>query len=130
MPIPDMKLTNQRIEIIEYLKNNKEHPTVDQVYEDVKKKLTRITKATVYKNLQALSEKGIIKEVNMKGILRFESNLEEHHHLICQICGDIIDFHSNKLTEFALNTVKDVEFQIESTSTTFYGKCKKCVEVK
>ena len=70
--------TNQRVEILDFLKDNTSHPTVDDIYQGVKKKLTRISKATVYQNLKLLSEKGLIQEVNIKGISRFEPNLELH----------------------------------------------------
>ncbi len=46
-----IKYTNQRVEILNFLQGNLTHPTVDEVYEEVKKKLTRISKATVYQNL-------------------------------------------------------------------------------
>jgi Fur family ferric uptake transcriptional regulator len=63
-----IKYTNQRVEILNYLKDNYSHPTVDQVFEAVRKKLTRISKATVYQNLKFLAEKGLIQEVNIRGV--------------------------------------------------------------
>jgi Fur family transcriptional regulator, ferric uptake regulator len=50
----EIKYTNQRIEILNYLKDNYSHPTVEQVYDAIKKKLSRISKATVYQNLRFL----------------------------------------------------------------------------
>lgn len=76
----DIKYTNQRIEILEFLKEFDGHPTVDDVYEGVRQKLTRISKATVYNNLKFLAEKGLIKEVNVKGFQG--SNLIWNHTII------------------------------------------------
>lgn len=119
--------TNQRVEILNFLKDNYSHPTADEVFNAVRKKLTRISKATIYQNLKFLAEKGIIQEVNIKGVSRFEPNIEAHHHLICKNCGKIIDFDSKELTEFALKLSKKVkDMRIESTNTNFYGICKKC----
>lgn len=119
--------TNQRVEILNFLKDNYNHPTADEVFNAVRKKLTRISKATVYQNLKFLAEKGIIQEVNIKGVSRFEPNLEAHHHLICKNCGKIMDFDSKELTEFALKLSEKVkDMRIESTNTNFYGICKKC----
>jgi len=70
----DMKYTNQRVEILAFLREHEGHPNVDEVYEGVRKKLTRISKATVYKNLKFLTEKGLLEEVNVKGVSRFEAN--------------------------------------------------------
>ena len=124
---PAITYTNQRVEILHFLKDKTTHPTVDEVYEGVKKKLSRISKATVYQNLKFLAEKGLIQEVNVKGVSRFEPNLEPHHHIICRNCGTIIDFESEKLTNYSLQIAKELrEFNIDSTNTNFYGYCKKC----
>ncbi|WP_319506020.1 transcriptional repressor [uncultured Methanolobus sp.] len=128
---PDIKYTNQRIEILEFLKEFDGHPTVDDVYEGVKQKLTRISKATVYNNLKFLAEKGLIKEVNIKGVSRFESSLEPHHHTICIECGEIADYQSEELSEYAIKIAETIDdFKVESTDTNFYGISKKCMEME
>ncbi|WP_340817741.1 Fur family transcriptional regulator [Methanolobus sp. WCC4] len=125
----DIKYTNQRIEILDFLKEFDGHPTVDDVFEGVRQKLTRISKATVYNNLKFLSEKGLIKEVNVKGVSRFESNLIPHHHTMCLECGEMKDYESEELYEYAMKIAKEIDgFKIESADTNFYGICKKCME--
>jgi len=124
-----IKYTNQRVEILKFLQNNYSHPTVEDVYEGVRKKLTRISKATVYQNLKFLASKGLIQEVNIKGVSRFEPNINPHHHIICKNCGAIVDFESKELTEFSLQLIKNMkEFDIESTNTNFFGICNKCIK--
>ncbi|HNZ60142.1 MAG: ferric uptake regulator [Candidatus Methanofastidiosum methylothiophilum] len=124
-----IKYTNQRVEILNFLQNNYSHPTVEDVYEGVRKKLTRISKATVYQNLKFLASKGLIQEVNIKGVSRFEPNINPHHHIICKNCGAIVDFESKELTEFSLQLIKNMkEFDIESTNTNFFGICNKCIK--
>ena len=123
----EMKYTNQRVEILNYLKDNFSHPTVEQVFEAVKNKLTRISKATVYQNLKFLAEKGLVQEVNIKGVSRFEPNLEPHHHIICKNCSKITDFESKELTEYSLKIAKKLrDMRVESTNTNFFGICEKC----
>ena len=123
----NFKHTNQRVEILNFLKDNTTHPTVEDVFEGVRKKLTRISNASVYQNLKFLSEKGLIKEVNVKGVSRFEPNLKPHHHIICRRCGKIIDFESKELTDYSLKVAKKMrEFDVDATNTNFYGICKKC----
>jgi Fur family transcriptional regulator, ferric uptake regulator len=127
----DMKYTNQRVEILDFLREHKGHPTVDEVYDGVRKKLTRISKATVYNNLKFLTEKGLLEEVNVKGVSRFEANFIPHHHLICRECGRMEDFNSEKLLDYSMKIAGDIEgFTILSTSTNFYGICKKCQNSK
>lgn len=127
----DMKYTNQRVEILSYLRTHHGHPTVDEVYEGVREKLTRISKATVYKNLKFLANKGMIEEVNVKGITRFESNLIPHHHVLCTECGKIDDFESDKLFDYTLEIAKNIDgFKLDAINTNFYGTCKNCMEKK
>ena len=122
-----MKYTNQRVAILDFLKDNLNHPTVEEIFEEVKQKLPRITKATVYKNLKVLMKNGIIKEVNIKGVSRFEAKMEPHHHIICKTCGKIKDYKSKELIDYALNMIKDQkEIIIDSAETTFFGNCKSC----
>ncbi|WP_455140421.1 Fur family transcriptional regulator [Candidatus Hodarchaeum mangrovi] len=120
-------MTNQRVAIGEFLEDNLNHPTADEIYKAVKTKLPRITKATVYKNLKVLLAEGLIKEVNVKGITRFEAKIDPHHHIICKNCTKIIDFASQELTDFALQVIRDQKnFKIQLTETIFYGICKNC----
>jgi Fur family ferric uptake transcriptional regulator len=127
----DIKYTNQRIEILDFLREFDGHPTVDDVFEGVRQKLTRISKATVYNNLRFLSEKGLIKEVNVKGVSRFESNMIPHHHTMCLECGEMKDYESEELCEYAMKLAAEIEdFKIESADTNFYGICKKCMETE
>ena len=122
-----MRLTNQRLEIMEFINNNYTHPTVEEIYDNVRKKVSRISKATVYQNLKILVKEGIVREVNIWGVSRFEPNLEAHHHLICKNCSKIMDFDSKELTEYSLKLAEKVkDMKIDSTNTNFYGICKKC----
>lgn len=103
------------------------HPTVEEIFEEVHQKLPRITKATVYKNLKVLAENGLIKEVNVKGVSRFEAKMEPHHHIICRSCGKILDFESAELISFALKMIENQkDFVIKTAETNFYGVCKTC----
>ena len=122
-----MKYTNQRITILNFLKDNFNHPTVEEIYDGVRKILPRITKATVYKNLKVLIDNGLLKEVNVKGISRFEATIYPHHHIICKTCGKIIDFKSDEIITYSLKIVENYkDFTINSAETTFFGVCKTC----
>ena len=122
-----MKLTNQRVVILDFLKDNLSHPTVEEIYREVKQTLPRITKATVYKNLKVLVDNGHLREVDVKGVLRFEAKIEPHHHIICKTCGRIVDFRSEELIDYSLQIIKNQEdFVVNSAETTFFGICKVC----
>ena len=127
----NFKLTNQRAMILEYLKENYDHPSVEEIFGFVKKKLPRISKKTVYSNLQFLCNEGLIQDVRVKGVQRYEPKSNPHHHLICIKCGKIMDTQSEELLSHAMNVGKTIkDFYVESTNINFYGLCKKCKEGK
>jgi Fur family ferric uptake transcriptional regulator len=120
-------MTNQRQEILDYISQSTVHPTAEEIYDIVKQKLTRISKATVYNNLNFLVENNIIKMVNIKGVSRFEMKMEPHHHLICQKCSKIEDFESEDLNNYAIKLIKnESKFEIQEVSTNFLGLCDSC----
>jgi len=123
--------TNQRLEILTYLNGNRAHPSVDEVYEAVRRKLPAISRATVYRNLKQLADQGLIQEVLIKGVIRYEPNTEPHHHVVCMKCGKIMDFMSEQLTDYSLSLGREFEdFRIETTTTNFFGVCSICSEEK
>jgi Fe2+ or Zn2+ uptake regulation protein len=69
----------------------------------------------------------LIREVDTRGVSRFEGKIKSHHHLICKSCGKISDFESKELIEFALQLINSQkEFEISATETNFYGLCGIC----
>lgn len=111
------------------MKNNYNHPSVDDVYKDVIKTLPRISKKTVYLNLQTLTQHKLIKEIKINGVKRYEPIQEEHIHAICKKCNKVIDVKAKKLIDEANKLRRKVRgFKVEKTNTTLHGICKKCKE--
>jgi len=127
-----IKYTNQRLEILNFFKDNESHFSVETVYDSVKQKLSRISKATVYRNLEYLAQKGFLNQLIVNGILMYELKKGEHHHLICSNCQSIIDFESDELTLFSLDVAKKnfTSFEINAVTITFHGICKECQKEK
>jgi len=127
MEKPNIKMTNQRLEILNFLSQSTEHPSIEEIYNAVKQKLSRISKATVYNNLKLLIQHDIVKMVNIKGVFRFETKIRPHHHIICKKCSKIEDFESEHLNQFAMDLIRGkTDFKIEQTSMNFLGLCEKC----
>ena len=123
--------TAQRAAILEYLKNNKHHPNIIDIYKNVSKKLSTISMTTVYNTIDLLKKEGLVQELAVRHHegMRFDSNITPHDHLICRICGSVIDIelnidHSSLLTEKQKNG-----FDIRETRIRFYGACSKCKEI-
>lgn len=90
--------THQRQVIYEILKNMHGHPSPEEVYARVKRRIPSISLATVYKNLHLFIESGVFREVSLHhGTLRVETNHKPHHHLVCTSCKSITDIDAEAL---------------------------------
>ena len=100
----ELKATPQRISVLKEL-GKKMHPTIDDLYEALRKENPSISLATVYKNLATLKEKGVVIEVNTaEGKMRYDIYSKPHIHLVCRQCAAIedVDYDQNL---FAYQTV-------------------------
>ncbi|HCC68554.1 MAG TPA: transcriptional repressor, partial [Nitrospiraceae bacterium] len=76
-----LKLTPQRLAVLNYLDGNKSHPSAEGVYKNVLKKYPTMSFATVYSTLKALKKKGKVLELTLDPARReFDPNTEPHHH--------------------------------------------------
>ncbi len=127
--ITDIKQTPQRLAIIEYLNDNRIHPSASDVYKAVSEKFPTMSFATVYNTLEKLKEKGLVIELSIDmGKKRFDSDLRPHHHLICVKCREIFDVFS----DFNLELPKEEfdGFDIIGNHVDFYGICKECKKME
>jgi Fur family peroxide stress response transcriptional regulator len=120
-----LKLTPQRLAILQYLENNKDHPSADDIYKAVSKKFPTMSLATVYNTLETLKQRGLVKELTMDPYkMRFDPQPSPHHHLICMDCRKIIDIHAK--FKISLPRVEGVGFEIIGNHIEFYGRCPNC----
>ncbi|MBM4462397.1 MAG: transcriptional repressor [Chloroflexi bacterium] len=121
------RTTKQREAILKVLRNTRAHPTADQIYDEVRKGIPNISKATVYRNLQVLREDGAISELNLNGTLsRYEEKQENHYHFRCEQCGRVLDLDEPVNTEIDKRVAERTGFKVLSHQTEFRGLCKDC----
>jgi Fur family transcriptional regulator, ferric uptake regulator len=127
MPDQKMKMTKQRRVIVEELNKLKTHPTATVLYELVRKRLPRISLGTVYRNLEMLSDEGIILKLETAGTQkRFDGTVENHYHVRCVKCGQVDDLPVPLLgdIEDALHGLSG--YKILSHRLEFQGICPSC----
>ena len=96
------RLTQQRLEILEYLRSVTSHPTSEMIYSALKKKIPSLSLATVYRNVNYLaSEKMILEIKGDDGKMHFDGNIKSHIHFICKSCQKIYDIWTKEVPEFA-----------------------------
>ena len=124
----NLKVTPQRLAIIQYLENHKTHPTADQIYKELKKKNPSLSKTTVYNSLDILRQNEIIKTLTICGSEhRYDFDHDIHHHFLCTECGRIYDI------DFKCPNIKLIHAEIEKSGHHisevhgyFRGLCKNC----
>lgn len=98
-----VKLTHQRLEIFRELAANLDHPDVETVFRAVRVRVPTVSLDTVYRTLWLLHELGLIITLGpRRDGIRFDVNLERHHHFVCVRCGKVRDFVSEALCDLPL----------------------------
>ena len=130
------RMTNQRKVILEELRKFGGHPTVDELYVRVREKLPDISISTVYRNLEVLSECGLIGKLEPERTQKqFDANPKIHFHIRCTNCGRLDDIPSSIMNEVeeaiqkAQTLVnKMTGYDMKGYHLEFLGLCPKCKE--
>ncbi len=121
-----LRVTPQRCAVYANLLTRLDHPTVEQILEEVNSTLPISSKATVYASLQALREVGLVREVILEGgVSRFDANVEPHHHFRCEQCGAIEDIEWEVLEMRGLERVRPGLLPTRY-EVTVQGLCERC----
>jgi Fur family transcriptional regulator, peroxide stress response regulator len=120
-------VTHQRQVLYEVMKTMHGHPSPEEVYARVKKKVPSISLATVYKNIHLFVESGVFREVSMHhGSLRVEMNDKAHHHMVCLKCKTITDIGEKELGLVSKSDKLPGGFLVERYAVDVIGICAKC----
>lgn len=123
-----LPLTAQRRAVLETLPKLN-HPTVDEIWDEVAKSMPEVSRTTIYRILETLAGLKIIRKVCHPGaVVRYEDKTARHHHLLCIHCGKMSDFDNPALDHIAFPG-KESGFRIEDYSIQFRGLCVECVKV-
>ncbi len=121
-------VTHQRQVLYEVMQSMEGHPSPEEIYAKVKRKIPAISLATVYKNIHLFVESGVLREVSLHhGSRRVEMNEREHHHLVCSKCRAITDIDTEKLA-MDLPRAKKLAggFLVERYAVDVIGVCAGC----
>lgn len=120
-------MTRQRRVILEVLKEMDSHPSADEIYHLVRRKLPRISLGTVYRNLETLSDLRKIQKLELGGaIKRFDWNTQKHYHIRCIDCGRVDDAPVAPLQKIENELYGSTVFTIIGHRLEFTGFCPKC----
>jgi Fur family peroxide stress response transcriptional regulator len=121
-----LKVTPQRMLVLEAVASMKNHPTADHITEFIRQNHPNIAVGTIYKILENFVEKGLIKMVKTeKDKMRYDAFLEKHHHLYCANSERIEDYNDEELNILLENYFKNKKiegFAIEDIKLQIIGK--------
>ncbi len=120
-------MTRQRRIILEELRKVTTHPSADEIYEMVRKRLPRISLGTVYRNLEILSKLGGIQKLELGGtVKRFDGNPENHYHIRCLGCFRIDDMAVDPPAHIESDAERLTDYKIVGHRLEFLGLCPNC----
>lgn len=121
----DLKVTPQRLTLLNQIYKYG-HIDIDTLFENIKITFPTISLATLYKNINAMIEKDLLKEVKIVGMKnKYELTKKEHAHAICNNCGKVEDvFLDTKVLKDNLETT--TQYYISQSDMNFFGECPKC----
>ena len=124
----NIKPSIQRLKILEYLLGCKAHPTVEQIYNELKTKVHSLSKATIYNTLTLFAEKGLVRVLTLENTEnRYDILTHDHGHFVCETCGAITDI------EVSMDRLKANQLdacQINQIDVFYRGICKRCLDKK
>ena len=120
------RITPQRIAIVDYMMNAKDHPSAEHIHKVVQKQHPMVSLSTVYKTIELLRKKRLINELEVNGESRFDPNTGEHVNLVCLNCGIVEDADDGELIDIQVKIAKKSRYLIVRGSLDLYGYCNNC----
>ncbi len=125
--LPNMRLTTQRQIILEELNKVTSHPTANEVYDMVKRRLPRIGLGTVYRNLELMAENGVIRKLEVGGTQkRFDATTTPHYHIRCIDCNRVDDIAISVQEEINSLAAVSSDYHVLGHHIEFSGICTVC----
>ncbi len=122
-----LNLTHQRRALLGALIQHKDHPTADQLYDDLKESLGGLSRTTVYRILETFVGIGLVVKISsQQAKARFDADTSRHHHISCVQCGQVADLVDADFDLPELPQNHPSGFQLHDYAITFTGLCPRC----
>lgn len=124
-----IRLTPQRLELINILSQGNKHWTVEELYHILNERMPSVSITTIYNNINLFCELEIVKEIQFgESLSKYEWKKQDHYHIVCKSCGEMVDVWYPTLKEVEAVAESISKFQVRSHNLQFYGVCSQCVE--
>lgn len=122
-----LRITRQRQLILEELRKVVTHPTADEIYRMVRERMPRVSLGTVYRNLDTLSDRGVILKLELAGTQRrYDATTANHYHVRCRACGRVEDLEMPVRENLESEAQGSTDFSVTGHRLEFEGLCPRC----
>jgi len=119
--------TRQRELLLTLLRTTDTHPTAAELFEAAQAEFPALSLGTVYRNLEVLVSEGLVDAVpSARGAMRYDGNLDPHHHFVCEQCGAIQDVDLVLPDELHQRLRRKYRLSADRARIDFYGLCSSC----
>ena len=120
------RITPQRVAIIDYILETKSRPTAEDIHQSIQKTYPMTSLSTVYKTIELLKKKNVIRGTGASDKTQFETVLPQSVNLICTNCGRIETLKDGLIKELETKVKRKSHFEIHSQRIEFAGLCNQC----
>jgi len=123
-----LKLTPQRLAILELLAGNRSHPTANTVFQALRPRFPTMSQTTVYNTLDTLATLGLIHELGTVGddAVHYDADVEPHVNVICNQCGKIVDLVESDVVPSLDSIATQSGYDVRGARIVYYGLCPTC----
>lgn len=122
-----ISVTPQRLEILKTIMSRYDHPSADNIYQEVRQQLPMISFNTVYKTLETFCQLGLIIKINpLHEMARYDGNTSPHTHMVCTRCHKVDDLHWQWPTDLPLPDASHLDFRVDFVAVNLFGLCCAC----
>lgn len=123
-----IQVTAQRLAVLRAVAAHP-HTTADAVADAVRAEIGAISTQSVYDALGVLVAKGLLRRIQPAGsAARFEDRVgDNHHHLICRVCGRLVDVDCAAGAAPCLAAADDQGYEIDEAEVAYWGRCPDCL---
>jgi Fur family ferric uptake transcriptional regulator/Fur family peroxide stress response transcriptional regulator len=121
--------TAQRRAVLEVLRRSFDHPTAAEIHARVLGVLPGVGAATVYRTLRLLVDGAAVQELRLRDetVIRYDANTHLHDHVVCEICGVVVDVHAQVPDTVTTAVARHTGFDITGYDLRFRGRCPSCI---
>jgi len=123
------RLTPQRQAVLETILESQNHLTPVALHKRARERYPKVGKVTIYRTLELLTQLGFLCKGHSETFCRnylIRRPDEHHHHLICSVCGKVVDFKNCELKKMELQLSNETDFVIDDHLLEFHGRCRSC----